>query len=94
MKIDISEVEQVARLARLKVSPEHATRLMNEMNNILVYMEKLNELDTSGIQPMAHPLTLATPYREDRAKDSLDPEKSLANAPAKDGSFFLVPKVI
>jgi aspartyl-tRNA(Asn)/glutamyl-tRNA(Gln) amidotransferase subunit C len=94
MKIDVSEVEHVAHLARLRVTDEEARRLTDQINNILTHMEQLNGLDTSDIEPMAHALSLETPFREDVARSSLDPEESLANAPEREGSFFLVPKVI
>lgn len=83
----------MARLARLKVTEEDAERLTGQLNSILSYMDKLNELDTSGIEPMAHALPLQTPFREDRAGESLDPDEALANAPLRQGAFFVVPKV-
>ena len=94
MKITAHEVEHVARLARLKTSPEDVARLTDQMNQILTYMEKLGELDTSDIEPTAHPLALSTPYRDDVARPSLDSETALANAPDRDEHFFRVPKVI
>lgn len=94
MKIDRQEVLHVARLARLKVSAEDADRLTSQLNTILAYMDKLNELDTTRIEPMAHALSLETPLREDAVRPSLSPEESLANAPHQNGTFFIVPKVI
>lgn len=94
MKIDRQEVEHVAKLARLNVSDELADALTGQMNSILSYMEKLNQLDTSDIEPMAHALSLETPYREDVVKPSLANDDALANAPQRDGEFFVVPKVI
>ena len=93
MKIDRQEVGHVARLARLKITEEDAERLTGQLNSILEYMEKLNRLDTAGIEPMAHALTLETPYREDEARPSLDTETALENAPSRQGEFFRVPKV-
>ena len=94
MKIDVSEVEHVARLARLKIGEEEAQRLTDQINNILSHLEQLNGLDTSDIEPMAHALSLETPFREDVAQPSLDADESLANAPEREGPFFVVPKVI
>ncbi|MEW6263737.1 MAG: Asp-tRNA(Asn)/Glu-tRNA(Gln) amidotransferase subunit GatC [Thermodesulfobacteriota bacterium] len=94
MKIDRREVENVARLARLEVTDQDVDRLTGQIDGILTYMEKLNELDTTGLEPMAHSLTLATPYREDEVKPSLDVEEALANAPEREGNFIVVPRVI
>lgn len=94
MKIDVSDVLHVAGLARLKISEDDAERLNRELSGILTYMEKLGELDAEGVIPMAHALSLDTPYREDKVKPSLDPEKALENAPEKSGGFFQVPKVV
>lgn len=94
MKIEREEVLKVATLARLRVSDADVERLTAQMNSILSYMDKLNELDTSDIPPMAHALSLATPFREDEVRPSLEPAEALANAPSSDGAFFIVPKVI
>jgi len=93
MKIDLREVYQVARLARLKITEEEAERLMAQLNRILTYMDKLNELDTTGIEPMAHALALTNAFRADEVKPSLPPEEALDNAPRRQGEFFAVPKV-
>jgi len=93
MKIDLREVYQVARLARLKITEEEAERLMAQLNRILTYMDKLNELDTTGIEPMAHALPLTNAFRADEVKSSLPPEEALANAPQRRDEFFTVPKV-
>ncbi len=94
MKIDVSEVEHVAHLARLRINEKEALRLTDQINNILSHMEQLNGLDTGDIEPMAHALSLETPFREDVAKPSLDPDESLTNAPEREGAFFIVPKVL
>ena len=94
MKIEPQEVEHVARLARLKITAQEADRLTGQMNSILTYMDKLNDLDTTGIEPMAHALPLTNAFREDEVRPSLDTNKVLDNAPESEGTFFLVPKVI
>jgi aspartyl-tRNA(Asn)/glutamyl-tRNA(Gln) amidotransferase subunit C len=93
MKIGPREVENVARLARLMVSDDDVQRLSEQLNAILQYMDKLDALDTGGIEPMAHALALETPYREDEIQPSLNSEEALANAPWREDSFFKVPKV-
>ncbi len=94
MKIDRKEVEQVARLARLEISELDVEKLTSQLNTVLSYIDKLNELDTTGIEPMARALALDNVFREDGLKPSLESESSLANAPDLDDSFFRVPRVI
>ena len=94
MKIDRNEVEQVARLARLDVNELDVEKLTSQLNTVLSYIDKLNELDTTGIEPMAHALSLYNVFREDNLKPSLESDRSLANAPEQDGLFFRVPRVI
>jgi aspartyl-tRNA(Asn)/glutamyl-tRNA(Gln) amidotransferase subunit C len=87
-------VDRVAALARLSFSGEEAARIGADLEAILGYVETLNELDTEGIQPMSHVISLDTPLREDCAVAPLDPELAVANAPDRDGTAFVVPKVI
>lgn len=94
MKIDRTQVEHVATLARLKVTDQDIERLTDQINGILTYMEQLNELDTTGIEPMAHALNLKTPFRDDQVKASIDPDEALANAPDREDLFFRVPRII
>jgi aspartyl-tRNA(Asn)/glutamyl-tRNA(Gln) amidotransferase subunit C len=89
-----AEVERIADLARLSLSDAEAERLASELAAILAYVEELRALDTSGIEPTSHPMELATPLREDVPEPPLAPELALANAPAREGSAFVVPKVI
>ncbi len=93
-KITREEVRHVADLARLELSESEEERMTGQMNGILEYMEKLNELDTAGIVPTTHAIQLQNVFRADVVKDSLDREKALANAPESDGVNFIVPKVI
>jgi len=88
------EVERVATLARLLLSDEEAERMAAELDTILGYVETLGRLDTEGVEPTSHVIPLATPLRQDRAVTPLDPELALANAPEREGSSFVVPKVI
>jgi aspartyl-tRNA(Asn)/glutamyl-tRNA(Gln) amidotransferase subunit C len=84
----------VAALARLSVSDAEAERLAVELDRLLEYVDTLDRLDTTGIEPTAHAIPLATPIRQDRAEPPIDPELAVANAPQHEGSAFLVPKVI
>jgi aspartyl-tRNA(Asn)/glutamyl-tRNA(Gln) amidotransferase subunit C len=93
-KITREEVRHVARLARLEFSEKQEERLTEQMNSILGYMDKLNELDTAGLAPMSHATGLRNVFREDVIEDSLKRERALDNAPANDGINFIVPKII
>ena len=88
------EVERVASLARLSLTDEEAERMADELDRILEYVEVLEQVDTEGVEPTSHVMPLRTPLREDRAAECLDPELALANAPLRDGTAFVVPKVI
>lgn len=92
-KISREEVRHVATLARLELTEEEETRLTEQMNNILNYMDKLNELDTAGISPTTHAIQLQNVFRTDQVLPSLDRKEALANAPRSDGTNFVVPKV-
>ena len=94
MKITREEVEHVAQLARLALEDQEITTLTSQMDAILDYVEKLNELATEGIEPTAHAVPMDNAFREDLRAKSIGIERALANAPAQSGSCFKVPKVI
>lgn len=94
MKIDREQVQHVAKLARLALTPEETERFAEQLSEILSYVEKLNEIDTSGVEPTSHVLSLSNVLREDRARPSLSTDQALANAPEREGAFFRVPKII
>lgn len=94
MKISRQEVDQVAKLARLRLDDEVAERLTGQMNDILTYMDKLAELDTSTVPATNHALELTGAMRPDQARPSLERDQGLANAPVSDGQSFKVPRVI
>jgi aspartyl-tRNA(Asn)/glutamyl-tRNA(Gln) amidotransferase subunit C len=94
MPVTVTDVRKVARLARLSFSPEEEARLVEELNRILDYVEKLNELDTEGIAPTSHVLPISNVFREDEVTPSLPREALLANAPSTSRGYFRVPKVI
>ncbi len=93
-RISREEVEQIAVLARLSLSEEEAEQMTRDLDQILSYVAALSELDTSGIETTARAIPLPTPMREDRALPAIDPELALSNAPERDGTAFVVPKVI
>lgn len=94
MKITREEVKRVAALARLELSPEEEELLTRQLDNILQYMEKLNRLDTAGVEPLSHVIDIVNAFREDRIHNRPAPDELLANAPAREKNFFKVPKII
>jgi len=87
-------VAYVAHLARLEFSEAEEELFTGQLNDILLYMDKLNEVDTAGVEPLSHAISLSNAFREDRVQESLSQDLSLANAPDPRGEFFRVPKVI
>jgi aspartyl-tRNA(Asn)/glutamyl-tRNA(Gln) amidotransferase subunit C len=94
MALSLAEVRRIAALARLELSPEEEGRFAEQLSAILTYVEQLSALDVSDVPPMTHALAEDALLREDEALPSLPPEEALANAPARDGTFFLVPRII
>jgi len=94
MGLTRAEVEHIARLARLELSENEKDEFTGELNEILEFVQKLNELDTKTIEPMSHAIPVANVFRPDRVEPSLDPEAALANAPERINTFFHVPKVL
>jgi aspartyl-tRNA(Asn)/glutamyl-tRNA(Gln) amidotransferase subunit C len=94
MKITREEVEHVAKLARLALSPEEIDTFTGQMDGILAYVDKLNELNTDGIVPTSHAVPVENAFREDEVRPSIGVDNALANAPDRVEGFFRVPKVI
>jgi len=94
MNISTDEVRQVAKLARLQLAAEEVEPLTEQLDRILAYVAKLNELDTTGVTPTTHALSLQNAFREDEVKASLPREEALANAPQDNGEAFVVPRVL
>jgi aspartyl-tRNA(Asn)/glutamyl-tRNA(Gln) amidotransferase subunit C len=94
LKLSSKDVEYVARLARLEITDKETEKFTAQLNDILGYIGKLNELDTTGVEPMTHAIAVTNAFRDDRIIDSIGTEKALANAPDGRGEFFRVPKVI
>lgn len=93
-KIDIEQVKQVAKLARLALSDSEIAQFAVQLSAILEYVEKLNQLDTANVEPLAHCLPINNCFRNDEIRPSLGTEKTLSNAPDKDEQFFIVPKIL
>ena len=93
-KIDEPQVWKVAKLARLELTDAEVQEFTGQLSAILGYVEKMNELDTDDVEPLAHCLPISNVLREDRVKESLGTEKTLANAPQRDNEFFKVPKIL
>ena len=93
-KITRQEVEHVARLARLELSEEEKARMTEQLDAILGYMDKLNQLDTSQVEPMTTVIPMVSVMREDEVRPSLPLEEALANAPDREDAFFRVPRII
>ena len=93
-KIDQQQVRKVAKLSRLDLSDAEVEEFTGQLSAILDYVEKMNELDTKNVEPLAHCLPVHNVFREDVVKESLEAEKVLANAPQQDGEFFRVPKIL
>ena len=87
-------IQYVANLARVALTPEEEQRLGGQLQNILGYIEKLNGVDVSGVEPTAHAFPLVNVMRPDVVTGSLSHEEALKNAPAKAGGLFVVPKVV
>ena len=94
MKITPEEISHVADLARLHMTQQEITEMARHLDEILNYVAKLNELDTSGIIPTTHAISIVNAFREDEVKQSLERDKALANGPDQNGQSFVVPRVI
>ena len=94
MKLSLEQVRHVAQLARLAVTPEEELRYQEQLSAILDAMEQLNALDTRDVEPTSHASFGESVLREDRVKPSLGAEVAVANAPARVGTSFAVPKIL
>ncbi len=94
MKITKDEVMHVANLARLDMDEASIDKFAGQIGTILEYVEVLNRVDTQGVTPTSHAISLTNVLREDREQKTLERDKALANAPQKEDGNFVVPKVI
>lgn len=91
MKIDI---EKVAKLARLELSEDEKETFGNQLEQILTYMEQLNRLDTTGVEPTSHAIPIHNVFREDETRPSFSQEEVLSIGPDEEGGYFKVPRII
>lgn len=94
MSVDLATVKRVARLARIAVTEDDATRMTGELNAILGFVEQLSEVDVSGVEPMTSVTPITMRLRDDAVTDGAKADLIVANAPNTDRNFFLVPKVV
>ena len=94
MKVDIKTVDEVAHLARLEFEAEAKKEIVVDMNRMLAFVEKLNELDTKGVEPLIYMTDESNVLREDVVKETITQKEALQNAPKKDSDYFKISKVI
>lgn len=94
MKIDADEVRRIARLAHLALRDDEVERFAGQLDAILAYVQKLDQLDTSDVEPTTHAIPVAQPLRPDEPGVSLTREQALKNAPERDEFTFIVPRVV
>jgi aspartyl-tRNA(Asn)/glutamyl-tRNA(Gln) amidotransferase subunit C len=94
MTIDQKTVRRIARLSRIKVSGDDLLRLEGELNSILKWIEMLNEVDTTDVEPMTSIVKMSMKMRDDVVTESTDPAQVTANAPRTEDGFYVVPKVV
>jgi aspartyl-tRNA(Asn)/glutamyl-tRNA(Gln) amidotransferase subunit C len=94
MSLSRQDIEKVALLARLRLSDAEAARMTGELAKIVAFVDQLSEIDTEGVEPMAHAMDVRNVFREDQLAASLPREEALANAPQHDDRGYLVPAVL
>lgn len=92
--IDEATVRRIARLARLALTDDEVRRFTDQLGAILDYMQQLRDVDTTGVEPLHHPIPLSNVTRDDEPGEPLGVERALANAPERHGDFFRVPAVL
>ena len=98
MSLNSQDIARIAHLARLELHPQESERMLSQINGFFDLVEKMRAVDTSGVEPLTHPVAairdVALRLREDAASETIDREANLRNAPAAERGLFLVPKVI
>ena len=94
MKIDRESLYKVAHLARLDIKPEEEAALLQSMDSVLTWMDQLNAIDTSNVEPLTHISDEINKWREDKGENMLTRQEALSNAPSKNDTYIMVPKVI
>jgi aspartyl-tRNA(Asn)/glutamyl-tRNA(Gln) amidotransferase subunit C len=94
LKITKDQILHVAELARLNLAEDAIEKFAGQIGDILDYVDKLNEVNTDGVKPTSHAISLTNAFREDERQEHLDRDQVLANAPEKEDGNFVVPKVV
>ena len=94
MALSRDDVLKVGALSRIRLTDEEVQRFAGQLSSILDYVDKLNELETGGVEPLAHALPIHNVLRDDQPRPSLDPQKAVGGAPESAEAFFRVPRVI
>ena len=94
MNLSAEDIAKVALLARLRIAPEALETYTEQINEIIHYVEQLQQVEVSGVEPLAHGVEVRNVFREDRRADSLPREEALSNAPKRNHEAFLVPAVL
>lgn len=94
MSISKEDVDKIARLAKLELTEDERGKFAKQLGDIISYVEKLNEVDVSNVEPLAHVNDLMNVSRDDKSRPSLDKEQAFKNSPKHDKEYFLVPKVL
>jgi aspartyl-tRNA(Asn)/glutamyl-tRNA(Gln) amidotransferase subunit C len=94
MALSTDEVLKVGTLSRIRLSDDEVAKFASQLSSILGYVEKLSELDTAGVEPLAHALPVHNVLRDDQPRPGLPTEQALSGAPQTDGDFFRVPRVL
>ncbi len=94
MEVNDALIEKLAHLSRLEFNSKEKNEIKNDLQKMIAFVEKLNELDISGVEPLLHMTDEVNVLREDEVKGSISRDEALKNAPEHDGRFFKVPKVI
>jgi aspartyl-tRNA(Asn)/glutamyl-tRNA(Gln) amidotransferase subunit C len=94
MSLSNADVAKVAILARLRISPDELEMFTGQLNSIVDYVAQLQELDTTGVEPLAHGIEVRNAFRDDVRGEALPREQALANAPKRNAASFLVPAVL
>lgn len=94
MSLQLDDVRRIAHLARIEITDDQAAATLAQLNDIFAMIERMQKVDTTGVEPMAHPLGGAQRLRADAVTESIDRDANLKNAPAQEDGLFLVPRVI
>jgi aspartyl-tRNA(Asn)/glutamyl-tRNA(Gln) amidotransferase subunit C len=94
MSVTKNDVEHIAKLAKLEIAEDEINEFTSQLNQVLEYVDKLNELDTKNVKPLSHPVEGENVFREDGLRESSSTEDALRNSASKTDKYFKVPKVI